>query len=329
MSPGWGPSPATRLPNITAVLSDRRILVTGLTGQIGHPIAEFLARDNEVWGVARYSAEGSRERAEAIGVRPHVADLADGDLGDLPDDFTHLVHFAAWQGRALDHDRAIRANAEATGLLMAHCRRAEAALVASTNSVYRAHEDPWHPYVETDPLGDPTAPHSPTYGISKVSQEAVARTMARVLELPTTIARINASYGPNGGLPAYHGDWVAAGEPVWLRSPGPNPYSPVHEDDLAAQVAPLLDAAATPATIVNWCGDEVVTAEDWVALFGEHLGVEPRSTYYDLPGSQPGSAADPAKRRSLTGKCTIDWRHGMLATLDARRGTDPIPSRPT
>ena len=73
---------------------------------------------------------------------------------------------------------------------MAHCRSADAALIASTNSVYRAHEDPLHLYTETDPLGDPRAPHSPTYGVSKVSQEAVARTMARVLGLPTTIARI-------------------------------------------------------------------------------------------------------------------------------------------
>ena len=175
------------------MLSDRRILVTGLTGQIGHPVARFLAEDNDVWGVARFSADGSQERAESIGVRTHVADLASGDLSGLPDDFTHLVHFAAWQGKADDHDRAIRANAEATGLLMAHCQHAEAALIASTNSVYRANEDPLHRYTETDPLGDPTAPHSPTYGVSKVSQEAVARTMARVLDLPTTIARINAS----------------------------------------------------------------------------------------------------------------------------------------
>ena len=186
------------------MLRDHKILVTGLTGQIGHPIARFLARDNEVWGVGRFSAEGSRERAEAIGVTTHVADLASGDLNGLPDDFTHLVHFAAWQGKTLDHDRAIRANAEATGLVMAHCRNAEAALVASTNSVYRAHEDPWHPYVETDPLGDPTAPHSPTYGVSKVSQEAVARTMARVLGLPTIIARITNGLQPrqNVGMPS-------------------------------------------------------------------------------------------------------------------------------
>ena len=298
--------------------SDRKLLITGLTGQIGHPVARFLALDNEVWGVARYSAEGSRERAEAIGVRPHAADLETGDYGDLPTDFTHLVHFAAWQGPTPDYDRAMRANAEATGLIMAHCRNATAALIASTNSVYRPHTDPWHPYTETDPLGDPTAPHSPTYAVSKVGQEAVARTMARALGLPTTIARINASYGSNGGLPAYHCDAIAAGRPVPLRSPDQSPYSPIHEDDLAAQVAPLLDAAATPATIVNWCGDETVTAEEWCALFGERRGVEPELAYYDLPGSQPGSAADPTRRRFLTGPCTVGWRDAMPALVAER-----------
>jgi nucleoside-diphosphate-sugar epimerase len=85
--------------------SDRKILITGLTGQIGHPVARFLALDNEVWGVARYSTDGSRERAESIGVHPHLADLETGDYGDLPTDFTHLVHFAAWQGPAPDYDR--------------------------------------------------------------------------------------------------------------------------------------------------------------------------------------------------------------------------------
>ena len=300
------------------MLTDRKILVTGLTGQIGHPVARHLARDNEVWGAARFTADGSRERAEAIGVRPVVADLASGDLSAIPDDVTHVVHFAAWQGPAPDWNRAVRANAEATGRLLAHCRRAEAALGASTNAVYRPHPDPWHHYTEPDPPGDPTAPHSPTYAMSKNGQEAVARTMARVLDLPVTIARINASYGPNGGLPAYHADWMAAGQPVRLRAPAPSPYNPIHEDDLAAQVAPLLDAASIPATVVNWCGDDTVTAEEWCALFGDRLGTVPEFVYDELPGSQPGGAADPTRRLALTGPCTVGWRDGMTAMVDHR-----------
>ena len=80
----------------------------------------------------------------------------------------------------------------------------------------------------------------------------------------------------------------------------------------------LLEAASAPATIVNWCGDDVVTAEEWVALYGAHLGVEPKLARYELPGGQPGSAGDPTRRLSLTGPCTVDWRVGMVATLAAR-----------
>ena len=111
---------------------------------------------------------------------------------------------------------------------------------------------------------------------------------------------------------------MATGRPIRLRAPAPSPYSPIHTDDMAAQVAPLLDGASVPATIVNWCGDEVVAAEDWCALFGECLGVEPALVYDEVPGSQPGSAADPARRLSLTGPCTVGWRDGMAALVDQR-----------
>ena len=36
------------------MLRDERILLTGPTGQIGLPLADYLSRDNEVWGVARF-----------------------------------------------------------------------------------------------------------------------------------------------------------------------------------------------------------------------------------------------------------------------------------
>ena len=80
----------------------------------------------------------------------------------------------------------------------------------STHSVYRPHDDPLHVYVETDPLGEVNSALSPPYSMSKIAQEAVARTCARLYDLPVTIARMNASYGPNGGLPVYHLDAAVA-----------------------------------------------------------------------------------------------------------------------
>ncbi|MFZ0173439.1 MAG: NAD(P)-dependent oxidoreductase, partial [Acidimicrobiales bacterium] len=127
-------------------LSGEKILITGAAGQIGLPMARRLARDNEVWGVGRFRAEGSRERVADAGVKPVRLDLASGDYGDLPADFTYVVHLAAYIGPNPDIDRAMRNNAETVGLLMHHCRHAKAMLVMSTQSVYRPHPDPAHVY---------------------------------------------------------------------------------------------------------------------------------------------------------------------------------------
>jgi nucleoside-diphosphate-sugar epimerase len=90
-------------------------------------------------------------------------------------------------------------NAEGTGLLLAHCRQAKAALVMSTVSVYKPHPDPWHAFREDDPLGDQLLPAQAPYSISKIAEEAVARFCARAFELPIAIARMGAAYGEEGG----------------------------------------------------------------------------------------------------------------------------------
>jgi len=294
-----------------------RVLITGPAGQIAFPLAEYLARDNEVWGIARFSDADARARVESIGVTTRVVDLASGDFGDLPTDFDYVLHLATFQGGGLDYDHALRVNAEGTGLLLAHCRHAKAALVMSTASVYRPHEDPMHQYVETDPLGDANSPHAPTYSVSKISEEAVARTCARLFDLPVVIARMNASYGPNGGLPAYHLDWIVAGEPVVVRW-DPCPYSPIHQDDINVQAEALLGAASVPATVVNWGGDEAVSAQEWCAYFGELTGCTPEIVVREMPGTQRGSILDPTKRRAITGPCRVGWREGMRRTFEAR-----------
>jgi hypothetical protein len=80
----------------------------------------------------------------------------------------------------------------------------------------------------------------------------------------------------------------------------------------------LLAAASVPATIVNWGGDEVVTAQEWTAYLGELTGRRPRTEVIPLPGSQAGIALDVSKRLEITGPCRTPWRTGMRAMLDAR-----------
>jgi nucleoside-diphosphate-sugar epimerase len=300
------------------MLRDEKILITGPAGQIAFAMAQHLAPHNEVWGIARFSEPGSRQRVDALGVTTRVVDLAAGDYGDLPDDFTYVLHLATFQTSGLDYDYALSVNAEGTGLLAAHCRKAKAMLVTSTFSVYKPNPDPDHLIAETDPLGDANQPHSQTYSISKIAQEGVARAAARMLGLPITIARVNASYGPNGGLPAYHLDWMLAGQTIALRAPGHTPYSPIAQDDMNEQIEPLLDAASVPATIVNWAGDEVVDPETWCGYLAEVTGATPTFTYNEYPGSIRGSASDSTKRRAITGPCRVPWREGMRAMYEGR-----------
>lgn len=297
-------------------LSDEKILITGPAGRIGIGLARYLAEDNEVWGIARFGDPVSRSRVEQLGLTTQVVDLASGRLDDVPADFTYVIHLAA-DFSANDYDQALRVNAEATGFLLEHCRRAKAALVMSTVSTYKPHPDPWHRFTETDPLGDAMAPPSAPYSVSKIAQEAVARYCARSFDLPVTIARMGAAYGDQGGLPVFHLDAVAEGRPVSTRWE-PMPYSPIHDTDICGQIAALLDAASVPATTVNWCGDEAVSVQEWTQFFGELLGVEATVEVEPIPGASIGSVGDPTKRTAITGPCTVPWRDGFRAVVTQR-----------
>ena len=299
------------------MLSGEKILVTGPAGQIAFPLAEYLARDNEVWGIARFGDPATRAKVDALGVTTLASDLGDGDFSDLPDDFTYVLHLAVYMAPGLDFDHAIRVNAEGTGLLLSHCRRAKAALVMSTHSVYRPQDDPMHVFVETDPVGEVNSAHSPTYSMSKIAQEGVARYCAREFGLPVTIARMNASYGPNGGLPTQHLDAIAAGNPITTRW-DPCPYSLIHQDDINAQTEALLGAASVPATVVNWAGDEGVAVQEWASYMGELTGNDVVVNVVDTPGTLRGSIASDTKRASFTGPCTVGWKDGIRRVWESR-----------
>jgi nucleoside-diphosphate-sugar epimerase len=291
------------------MLSGEKILITGPAGRIASGLARSLAPDNEVWGVARFSDPAARERVERLGVTTRALDIAEGRFDELPTDFTYLLHLAA-DFSPDDYDRALRVNAEATGFLLEHCRTAKAALVMSTVTTYKPNPDPWHAFREDDPLGDAMAPPSAPYSVSKIAQEGVARYCARSFDLPVTIARMCAAYGEQGGLPNWHLDAIAAGEPVRTRW-DPMPYSPIHDDDIAAQLEPLLDAASVPATIVNWGGDEPVSVQQWAEHFSALLGVDARVEVDEIPGASIGSVADHTRRLALTGPCRVGWRDGF------------------
>jgi uncharacterized protein YbjT (DUF2867 family) len=121
---------------------------------------------------------------------------------------------------------------------------------------------------------------------------------------------MNASYGPNGGLPTQHLQAIAEGRPVTTRW-DPCTYQPIHQDDINTQLAGLLAAASVPATIVNWAGDEQVSVQEWAAYMGELLGKTPTVNVVATPGTLRGSYADVSSRAAATGPCKVSWRDGI------------------
>lgn len=292
-------------------LKNEKILITGAAGQVAFPIARYLARDNEVHGLGRFSRAQDRERLERLGVTCFAADLGQDSFVDLPDDFTYVLNFAST--RTGDFDIDLQANAEGAGRILYHCRRAKAWLHCSSAAVYAAAGN--RPLKETAPLGDSRRNFLPTYSLGKITAEVMVRFAARQWGVPTTIARLNVAYGNNGGLPAHHLDAILAGKPILLIPEKPNLRSLLHEDDYIAQIPKLLAAASVPATIVNWGGSEPASIEDWCTYLGELTGNTPRFVYTDEAFG--GAVLDPTRMHELLGRTTVDWRDGMRRMVEA------------
>ena len=297
------------------MLQDAKVLITGATGQVAFPVAKALAPNNEVHALARFTAEGSREKLEALGIRCIRRDYALDNLSGVPDDYTHVLHFAFQTGRTQpSFDQAIKVNGEGVGHLMYHTRKAKTFFHCGTTAVYGGPEGP--PFREDSPLMSETmAASAPTYGPSKLCGEAVARFISSEFGLPTIIARLNVPYGPNGGLPAMHMNLMKTGKEIPLRVGRPNNYNPVYEDDIVEQAQAFCEVATSPATVVNWCGSETVSAEEWCEYIGGLLGIEPKFRYTE--DFIAGNSCDTTLMHQLIGRTKVPWREGMRRMVEA------------
>jgi UDP-glucuronate 4-epimerase len=282
-----------------------KILITGPTGQIATPIALALAAENEVWGIARFTDAAARDALGQAGVRCQTVNLAAGDFTGLPTDFDYVLNLAVAKSGKWDKD--LGANAESVGLLMAHCRGAKGFLHCSSGAVYDPPDN--EPRTERAALGDNHKFLFPTYSISKIAGEVVARSMARALGVPTTIARLNVPYGDNGGWPFFHMEMMLGGIPIPVPPGEPARYNPIHEDDMIATIPKLLEVASVPATTVNWAGHQIVSLQEWCGYLGSLVGRVPAFEVSER--ALRGNTVDVTRMHELVGGTTVDWRDGM------------------
>jgi UDP-glucuronate 4-epimerase len=297
------------------VISDKKILVTGATGQAAGPIARALAADNDVWCVGRFADDVAKAGLEAQGIRTWRWDMGVGSLAGLPTDFTHVLHAAVLRDTD-DFDAAIRVNTVGTGMLMTHCAQADAFLFVSAFAVYDFIAND-HDYAESDPQGGHT-PWMPAYAPSKIATEGVVRALAHTLGLPTVIARLNTSYGPSGhgGLPVRFFKSMLADEPILVPDDGTaSGHHPLHTDDMARQTPLLWRLAATTPPIVNWAGDERISVVDMMREIAGFTGVDVR--FRPSAVTRATFASDNRRRRALIGDCQVSLADGLRRTIEA------------
>ena len=214
------------------LLSGKKILITGLTGQVGYPVAVAYAKNNDVWGLARFSNPDIKEKLEKSGVTCVEFDLDQPDFRDVPDDFDYVLNLAV--SFDPDFDKVITTTVEGFGLLMGHCRNTKALLHCSSIAVYECKGNT--PHKESDPLGDSQRVITPTYSIGKISAEGMARFVAKQWGIPTIIVRLGAPYGDNGGLPYFHLEAIVSDQPILVHTNKPYQFNLIHEDDVIGMI---------------------------------------------------------------------------------------------
>jgi len=301
------------------MLKGARLLMTGMTGQVGSSIAAQLAPHNEISGLARFSKPGSTEAVKAMGITPIACDYTSGDFSGVPDDFDYVLHIAA-DVYPENIDVGVRQNAEGAGLLFNHLRKAKGWIYVSTTGVYWEHPDPWYRYKETDRLGGSTRITSRfAYGTSKFAGEAVARTMSRIHNVPLTIPRLNWSYGRggHGGLPVRIMTLVNEGKPVPIHPDWEFVGGPIHEDDLSEHIEGFFAGATVGGTITNWAGDDAVSVEQLTPWLAQVMGRD-YSFIEQREATAYPRATDNSKRISLVGECRVKWQDGFRRVLAER-----------
>ncbi|HVA02449.1 MAG TPA: NAD(P)-dependent oxidoreductase [Acidimicrobiales bacterium] len=298
----------------TAPLRGAKIVVTGVTGQVAEPLACALARDNEVYGAARFNDAAARRRLEDGGVRCVVVDLLDGEPNRLPADADYVLNFAVTKTNDWDID--LQANSGGLAWLMEHHRNARAFLHCSTTAVYKPMGH--HVFAETDPLGDNHGvwPFLRTYSICKISAEATARWAAQRFDLPTVITRLSVPYGDRGGWPSVHVHMMGNGSAIPVHLDAPSVYHPLHERDIHRMLPAFLESASVPATVVNWGGSTAVSIEEWCTYLAGLTGLEARfdPTEHTIDSVQ----LDLTKMHEVAGKTEVDWKDGMRQMVAAR-----------
>ena len=289
-------------------LAGKRVLVTGASGIVALPVAVELAKDNEVFALARWSNPDQKQKVEAAGAKAVSFDLADPDLSPLPKEVDVVINYAVLPPTF--KNMAYDVNLGATGRLARRYRECEAFIHGITGSLYEYQGE--RALREDDPYGLHSGGEN--YAASKIGAEYMLRHLSEDYNLPVVMIRIFSFYGPRGGGVTQRVDQVLRGEPVSVYPGVKNWHTPLYEDDYVEKTIAAASIARVGAEVLNVGGSEVVTTQEYCQMAGEMVGKEP--IFVENGKSWP-IWGDTGKMERLLGPSKVSVREGVRRIIES------------
>lgn len=251
------------------------LLILGVAGKMGPTLARLARRALDaagnparVIGVSRFSSAGIRERLEAAGVQTISADLLDRQVVAQLPDAPYVILMAGRKFGSTGGEPLTWAMNTYVPALVAERYCASRIVAFSTGNVY-----------DLTPLssGGPTEATPPhpigEYAQSCLGRERILTYFSQQYGTPMTIMRLNYAVELRYGVLVDVAQQVRAGQPVDLTTGNANV---IWQGDANSYALRCLELVASPPTILNVTGPEMVSIRAIAQRFGELFGVEPR-----------------------------------------------------